>query len=167
MSLSRRSLLQLGGMAAAVAVSRCEFPPLTRAAVKSSTPILLNSNEKPYGPFEEAMAAMRQALELANRYPDDTRDALLAALTKHHGFRDDEIVLGCGSTEILRAVANGFLSEGKRLIMADPTFAAIAHYAKPTSAEIVKVPLTKTFAHDLEAMRLRAGDFGSLVYICN
>ncbi len=48
---------------------------------------------------------------------------------------------------------------------ADPTFEAILQYANVNGAEVVKIPLTGGFGHDLE--KIRSAQKGGLVYICN
>ncbi|MBA3651680.1 MAG: aminotransferase class I/II-fold pyridoxal phosphate-dependent enzyme, partial [Chthoniobacterales bacterium] len=78
-----------------------------------------------------------------------------------------------GSGEILKLSADVFtgpLTNEKKslegaLVVADPTFEAILYHAKLKGAEIVKVPLTSSFAHDLPKM-LGAAKKG-VVYICN
>ena len=50
-------------------------------------------------------------------------------------------------------------------MVADPTFEAILYHAKLNGAEVAKVPLTSSFAHDLPKM-LAAAKKG-VVYICN
>ncbi len=52
-----------------------------------------------------------------------------------------------------------------KLVAADPTFEAILNNAKANGAEVVKVPLTSSFAHDLQKMLAAAK--GGLIYICN
>lgn len=54
---------------------------------------------------------------------------------------------------------------GGNLVVVDPTFEAIAKLAEAGGAEIVKVPLTASFAHDLE--RMGAAAKNGLIYICN
>jgi histidinol-phosphate aminotransferase len=49
-------------------------------------------------------------------------------------------------------------------VIADPTFEAIAYYARATRAETVKVPLDAVYAHDLTKMTAANG---GLVYLCN
>src|SRR5438045_6388931 len=51
------------------------------------------------------------------------------------------------------------------LVVADPTFEAILNQASAGGAEVVKVPLSPSFSHDLPKM-LAAADEG-LIYICN
>ncbi len=176
MSISRRKFAQLLSAGAAAAVAR---PALTfaREAAASPSPasavVRLSSNENPYGPSAKAFKAMTDAFGLANRYPDEKTDVLVEALAKLNGVERGEILLGDGSGEILKLSADVFTgpltSEKKSLegalVVADPTFEAILYHAKLKGAEIVKVPLTSSFAHDLPKM-LGAVKKG-VVYICN
>ena len=135
-------------------------------AVAASPIIRLSSNENPFGPAASALKAVTEAFDLACRYPDDSADVLVAALAKHNNVAPEQILLGAGSGEILKICATAFTGreEGK-LIVADPTFEAIAAHASRRGAEVVKVPLSATFAHDLPKMREAANR--GLVYICN
>jgi histidinol-phosphate aminotransferase len=110
---------------------------------------------------------MRSALSNANRYPYMEYDPLAESIAKLHGVGREQVLLGCGSTEILRMAAAAFLGPGKRLIQANPTFEATEHYARATGAEVVSVRLTSQFAHDLEQMLRHAGNNTGLVYVCN
>jgi histidinol-phosphate aminotransferase len=170
----RRELLQQMGIALAGAkflpalgeTSRLPAPP-TASTASSSSPIRLNRNENPYGPCEKAKAAMRDAIADANRYPAQELDDLRAAIASLNGVTSDKITLGCGSSDLLRIAAETFLGPGKSLVIATPTFDAIAGYARANGAEIRAVPLTKRYAHDLDAMSERADASTSLMYICN
>jgi len=154
--LSRRHFATLVGAGAAVAA----FPSvLARGA--PGTPILLNSNENPHGPSPIAMRAMRESLDEVFRYPDDAEAELASAVAKLHGVTTGEVLLGNGSSDILRLAAAAF--PGKT-VTANPTFEALWSHAK--DSEIVKVPLDASYAHDLGRM-LEAASGASLVYICN
>jgi histidinol-phosphate aminotransferase len=50
--------------------------------------------------------------------------------------------------------------------MAEPSFEAPAVYARGSGVEVVKVPLTADYRHDLPRM-LEAAKGGGLVYVCN
>jgi histidinol-phosphate aminotransferase len=139
----------------------------TAFGTSRSNSILLNSNENAYGPLPKAAAAMRQALTWANRYPDFDYDALVGAICDLHKVKTNQLVIGCGSTEILRVSAAALLGPGTKLIVADPTFEAIQQYAGPTGAEITKIRLTSTYAHHLDAMLAAAAGTPSLIYVCN
>ncbi len=134
---------------------------------ESPGPIRLNSNENAYGPSGKAVAALREASQSVNRYPYSQYDALVEQIAQHHGVKREQVLLGCGSTDILRMAAAAFLRPGKRLIQANPTFGAMEHYAQATGAEVVSLRLTPEFGHDLEAMSQRLDENTTLVYICN
>src|SRR4029077_718156 len=73
---------------------------------------------------------------------------------------------GDGSGEILKLCAETFTGNGRgTLVAADPTFEAILKNASASGAEVMKVPLTSGFAHDLPKMLANAK--GGLIYVCN
>ena len=165
-ALTRRGFTQILGFGVASAALR---PTLSLATEALPSPVTggvvrLSSNENPYGPSPAAFDAMRKAFDLAWRYPDEAADALAADLAKLHGVPEDHIVLGAGSSEILKLAASACTGPGRPAVTADPTFEAVAHYSKAVGAEVVKVPLTPEARHDLGKM-LPAG--AGLVYLCN
>jgi histidinol-phosphate aminotransferase len=129
--------------------------------------ILLNSNENAYGQFPSVQAAMKEAPRYANRYPFVANDAFLERVAAYHRVRAEQVLLGNGSTEILRIAAETFCGPDKKLIVADPTFESIAQYAHVRGTPVAKVPLTADYAHNLEAMLAQADAGTGLVYICN
>ena len=171
MNLSRRSLLHALGIGAVGSVLRfpdefiSQAPSIKRS--KGNDFILLNNNESPYGPSEKTMLAMHEALSHGNRYPDRQREDLVQQLASFHRVPPERIALGCGSTEILRAAVHAFVGKGDRVIMALPTFEAIADYARGVGADIVPVALNRYFAHDLPAMLAPVNASTKLIYICN
>jgi len=166
MSISRRNLLRC---AAAGAVAKSTTSLLSEFSPTSSVggPVRLDRNENPYGPPAEAIDAIRATASSANRYPDADYEVLVERLSGLHKVKPEQIILGAGSREILRMAAIAYLSRGKRLVLASPTFAAIGEYAKSTGAEISAVPLNKRYQHDLDAMLGRINQATTVVYICN
>ena len=172
MSISRRKFAQLLGAGAAAAVVRphVSFAKLTQPVATSSTAggniVRLSANENPYGPSPKALQAMTESFPLACRYPDEHNNVLIEKLAKLNDVNHDQILLGDGSGEILKLCAETFTGpRNGKLVAADPTFEAILNNANANGAEVVKVPLTTTFAHDLPKMLAAAK--GGLIYICN
>jgi histidinol-phosphate aminotransferase len=167
-SISRRRFTQLLGAGAACAVVKPAFSLAVEPAARSTTTgvVRLSSNENPYGPSPKALKAMTDSFGLSCRYPDEQNDLLIDALAKLNGVNHDQILLGDGSSEILQLCADTFtgLTRGK-LVAADPTFEAILNNAAINGAEVVKVPLTSSFSHDLPKMSAVAKQ--GLIYICN
>jgi histidinol-phosphate aminotransferase len=169
--LSRRSFFKTAGVGAAVAATASFPTELFTWAEPQRTPqpggpILLNSNENAYGPFPSVLAMKNPFLD-ANRYPDRSYDGLLERLAAQHKVKTDQVLVGAGSTEVLKMAACAFTGPGKKLVMAAPTFEAIGSYGEAVKAEVIKVPLASTYAHQLAQMTEAVGKDGGLVYICN
>ncbi len=143
-----------------------ELVPSSRAA-EPLAPIILSRNENAYGPSQKVIASMQDSLQFVNRYPDAADKALHERIAQSHSIQPDEMVLGCGSGEILNTCAAAFAGPGKKLMTALPTFEAIGRYAKTLGAEVVEVPLTSNYSHDLSAMLARIDATTGLIYICN
>ena len=170
-SISRRDFARLLGVGAAATIVR---PPLSFAKPTQSvtTPLAeggivrLSANENPYGPSPKAFQAITDSFGLACRYPDEHNNVLIDKLAKLNGVNHDQILLGDGSGEILKLCAETFTGpQNGKLVAADPTFEAILNNASANGAEVVKVPLTGSFQHDLPKMveSAKAG----LIYVCN
>jgi len=167
-SISRRKFAQLLGAGAACAVVKPAFSLAVEPAARSTTTgvVRLSSNENPYGPSPKALKAMTDSFGLSCRYPDEQNDLLIDALAKLNGVNHDQILLGDGSSEILQLCADTFTGPTRgKLVAADPTFEAILNNAAINGAEVVKVPLTSSFSHDLPKMSAAAKQ--GLIYICN
>jgi histidinol-phosphate aminotransferase len=177
-AISRRKFAQLLGAGAACAVAKpalsfAKHVPATSAATPARSVVRLSSNENPFGPSPKALQSMNAAFNLACRYPDDHANSLIDTLAKVNGVQREQLLLGDGSGEILKICADTFTgprttgkeASGGPLVAADPTFEAILHHAQVNGAEVVKVPLTENFSHDLQKMGAAAN--GGLVYICN
>src|SRR5438477_2344981 len=167
-SISRRKFAHLlaAGAAAAVARPAISFARQPEHATGTAGIVRLSANENPYGPSLKAHQAMQNSFDVCCRYPDEANNVLIQGLAKLNGVSPDQIVLGDGSSEILKLGAETFTgpTQGK-LIAADPTFEAILEYAKANGADVVKVPLTSSFAHDLP--KISAAAKNGLIYICN
>ena len=173
MHTSRRVFLRSLGAGAAVGLtpvrSLATFAPIfepDRSGAEQGQ-IRLNSNENAYGPLPTSATALQGALGQANRYPFAFFRELPEAIGDLHHVRPEQIVLGCGSSEILRMTATALLGSGKQLVQASPTYEAMEHYARAMGASVASVPLTHEYAHDLSGMLARTKTAESLVYICN
>jgi len=166
--LSRRSFAGVVGAALGAAVLR---PVLSERAEGASAPpegpVLLNANENPYGPSEAARRAIARSAAEGHRYPDALAGEMRKAIAAHHGVGLDQVVLGCGSSQILQMADATYLGPGKRVVAAEPTFEAVLAYAAVLHADPVKVPQTADFRHDLEKMAAACDEKTGVVYVCN
>jgi histidinol-phosphate aminotransferase len=165
---SRRSFLQLSAAAAAFQVVT---EPMLAAAARKRQPfskdaVMIDSNENPLGPGQTARDAISAIIPLGGRYLDNLTEELVNTFAQHEGLNPDYVHIFPGSSPPLRFTVVTFTSPQKSYVTADPGYEAGMMAAAATEARVVKVPLTKTYGHDVKAMIAAAPDAG-LFYICN
>src|SRR5215471_18811916 len=172
MIASRRSILRMISASAIAGNALSPFGKSYPATIpecaltdKGDKPIRLDKNENPYGPSAKAVAAMQQVLSCTHRYPDGA--VLTGKIAGVHRVKPEQVVLGCGSSEILRLACEAFLSSSKKLILASPTYNLMTEYAAARRAKVVPIPLNPQYEHDLQRMLAQADDSTGLIYICN
>jgi histidinol-phosphate aminotransferase len=136
-------------------------------AVQKEGPVRLDRNENAYGPSRNVLDAIQSSIGNVNRYPLLENSSVKEKIANASSVKPEQILLGCGSTDILRMAAFAFLGRGKQLIQASPTYQALENYARAASSEVFSVGLTPRFAHDLDGMQARVTPSTTLVYICN
>jgi histidinol-phosphate aminotransferase len=128
--------------------------------------IRIDSNENPIGPGPRAIEAIRQAFGTSNRYPVLAEDDLIAAVVKLQGVTPDNVKLGCGSGELLRAAVHAFTSADRPYVAPNPTFEAPGEFAKFLGSGVRLVPVDNHLAIDLGALADASRGAG-LAYLCN
>jgi histidinol-phosphate aminotransferase len=127
---------------------------------------MIDSNENPLGPGQAAREAMAAILPKGGRYADNLTDDLVNTFAEIEGLNPDWVRATVGSTPPLSLSVLAFTAPQKSYVTADPGFETGMMMAGVTGARVVKVPLTKTYAHDVKAMLAAASDAG-VFYICN
>jgi histidinol-phosphate aminotransferase len=110
---------------------------------------------------------MESALRFANHFPTSACRETVQAIAKFHGINQKQVIVGCGSTDVMRMCANAFLKPQARLITADPTFEALHGYARQMRCPVVRISLNHRYEHDLSRMLSAARDVPHLIYVCN
>lgn len=130
-------------------------------------PIILRSNENPYGPSPMAKAALARYAQASNRYGWDLTIQLMERLAKQHQLQFDHVLLGAGSTELLDLVARYAVTGQSSFVLAEPTYFFWAAPLEQNGAKKIAVPLREDKSLDLDAMRSAIRPDTRLVYICN
>ena len=128
--------------------------------------VRIDSNENPLGPGARVYAAIRRHLDESNRYPVLAEDDLIALIARKHSVAPENVILGCGSGELLRAADHAFTSKDAGYVGAAPTFEAPGEFARFLGAPVTLVPVDRSLGLDLDAMGAAARGAG-LVYLCN
>ena len=174
MSLSRRSFVQTLGVGATGAwiASRGREGSLFAQGIQPTAgpapSIILSSNENPLGTHKDVLAAIRSAaFPEAGRYPFATIGEVSELLAKKHGVKSENVLLGSGSTQILRTSTHVFTSKTAGLVAAIPAYEECADYARLMGHPITGVKLNPSdLKMDLDALQ-QASKGAGLVFYCN
>jgi histidinol-phosphate aminotransferase len=169
---SRRDFSRIFAQSLAAAIAAPSLPHLNLLDATKRKPmppgaIRLNFNENPYGPSPKTRAALADCASISNRYPDQAYRDVITALAQKYNQKPENIMLGCGSTEILRAADDAFLDPTRNVVAAAPTFEAVLDYARVLHSNAVLIPLTSDHRHDLPKMAAACTSKTSVAYICN
>jgi histidinol-phosphate aminotransferase len=166
---SRRSFLRFSATVSAAAAFHNFTEPMLAAAVRGPVPkdaILIDANENPLGPSQGARDAVAAVIPQGGRYSDNLTEELVHTFAQMEGLDPDWIQPFPGSTGPLHGTVLAFTSPQKSYVTADPSFEAGMYAAENSGARVVKVPLTKSYAHDVKAMIAAAPDAG-VFYVCS
>ncbi|HUL75583.1 MAG TPA: aminotransferase class I/II-fold pyridoxal phosphate-dependent enzyme [Vicinamibacterales bacterium] len=131
--------------------------------------ICLSSNENPTGPGTTVLDAVKKAFGPTGAAPgrySSASGALVEAITKKFNIKPENVVLGCGSTQILRSATHLFTERTKPLVGTIPTYEECAGYADMLGNPVRPVALNSEFKIDLDRMADAARGAG-LVFYCN
>ncbi len=127
--------------------------------------VMINANENPLGPCKEAIDAVRGIATQGGRYLFSEGERVRDLLSESEGLQADRVRIYSGSSAPLHQTVIAFCSPTKPLVMADPGYEAGTTAADAINAKVVRIPLTKTYAHDVKAMA--AVPTSGVIYICN
>ena len=128
--------------------------------------VILSSNENPLGCHSDVLGAVRGALGEAGRYPFATADEVTALVAKKHNVKPENVLLGSGSTQLLRTSTHVFTTKTAGLVAAIPAYEECADYARLIGHPITGVKLTADLKMDLDALQTASVGSG-LVFFCN
>jgi histidinol-phosphate aminotransferase len=127
----------------------------------------LHLNECPYPPSPKVVAAIQEAAASVNRYPDSWWRQPAAVLAKRTGVPRHRIVFGNGSDQLLNAFSDLVLEAEHSAIVPEPSFHRYLLAIQMQGAEIIKVPLDRRGANDVEAMLAAVRGDTRLIYIAS
>lgn len=129
--------------------------------------VKLASNETTIGPLPAASKAIAEAVELANRYPDNQSGELRAALAEFLGVEPANIAVGCGSVALCQELVQITCADpAEEVLYAWRSFEAYPIITQVGNATAVTVPL-RDHVHDLDALAAAVTDRTRLVFVCN
>ena len=168
---SRRNFGKIASMMGAGAAALPFFgePALAQLSQVRNMPpdaVKINANENPLGPCKEAADAIHSVVKLGGRYTYEMTGEFREILAAQEGVTPDWVAPFPGSSAPLHQAVLGFTSPTKSFVTGDPGYEAGERAAKFIGAKVIKVKLTKTYAHDVKAMAAADPNAG-LIYVCN
>ena len=132
--------------------------------------VKINQNENPYDLPE---AIKRRVVEQAmrrpwSRYPEFDPRELIAALAGFAGWREDGVLAGNGSNELIEALLLVTVGPGTRVVIPEPTFTLYALLTRILGGEAIRVALGPDLEYDTEALsRARREAEAPLTIVCS
>lgn len=164
---SRRKFLGISAAASAAFALRIVTEPMLAHAARHliHEGVMIDANENPLGPCAAAREAIIAIAAQGGRYSDWLNADLVQQFAELEGVKPEYLRLYPGSSEPLNQAVSVFTSPRRSYVTADPGYEAGMSAAENVKARVVKVPLTKDYAHDVRAM-LAAGPDAGLFYVC-
>ncbi len=110
----------------------------------------LASAENPHGASPKAMAAVEEARQRLDIYPDWTARALRQAIGERYGFDPEGVVCGSGETEVINMVIRAYAGPNEPVLMHAPCFPLYRIYANAEDRRPVYVPMGQDFDPQIE-----------------
>ena len=133
-----------------------------RAAVK------INQNENPFDMPEAVKRAVHQAVSRTawSRYPDFVPASLISRLADFSHWKEDGVLVGNGSNELIEALMVVVVERGKRVVLPQPTFTLYGMFARILGGACRDVPLKPDLEFDGPGL-LREARQADLTILCS
>lgn len=113
-------------------------------------------------------AAWDESSDGLNRYPDPRPAALAGALAALYGVAPGAVLTTRGSDDAIDLLVRAFCRAGKdAVLVCPPTFGMYAVAARLQGADVVEVPLNRSFGVDVRAVTAAARSGVKLVFLCS
>lgn len=128
--------------------------------------IKLAGNENRLGCSDKVIKIIEQQKEQFSFYPDMNCTILKDKLTYIHGVKQDNLVFGNGSFELISLIALAYLETVDESIIPYPSFGWYQNVTLQMNAEPVIVPL-KEFTVDTDAILNSITKHTKIIWVCN
>lgn len=131
--------------------------------------VKLASNENPMTVSPAVAAAIQKEVANINYYPETNCFYLRRKLAEYNGVEDENIVIGCGSVEIIRMIIKTFLKPGETVLTSEKSFvfykvATVESFGKDA---YVEAAMDDSYTFDLDAIYDKIDDKTRVIFITN
>jgi histidinol-phosphate aminotransferase len=128
--------------------------------------VKLASNENPYGPSPEALAAIPTEFGNLHMYPWQEFTDLRSRVAEANGVKPSEVVLGSGSESIVQMIPRLYIESGDEVIVAPQSYSRYAVGSALMNGVVRKVPL-RDYHFDLEAIANAINERTRIIWLCS
>ncbi|HHY66281.1 histidinol-phosphate transaminase [Kyrpidia spormannii] len=128
--------------------------------------VKLASNENPLGPSPKVQEVLVKAAANLHRYPDGGAVILRRALAEYHGVPEAGVLVGNGSDELIKLIAESFVEPGDEVIVPSPSFSEYWFATQVMAGRTVPVSLDESFQYDPERILEAVTPRTKLMYLC-
>jgi threonine-phosphate decarboxylase len=125
-------------------------------------------NLNPLGPPACLSELISDAVSGVDHYPDDSSSELKEVLASHFRIGTENVIVGSGSSDIIRMFPNTFLGRSDKALIMRPSFAEYSHQCRIAGASVQELLLNEENDLRIDTDELLAkADGVKAVYICN
>lgn len=128
--------------------------------------VKMASNENPLGCSERVKEVIKDLVNDTAFYPDGGNYYLRKSLSEYMGVNEESIILGAGSSSLIKVICNTLINKGDESVMGEVTFMLYESFTNLMGGKSVKVPL-KDLGLDLNAMLDSITDRSKIIWRCN
>ena len=130
------------------------------------TAILWN-NENTLGYSLRSQAAVMEAFDKINYYPDPSSADLKRRLALKLKRNAEEIILGNGSESVLMLAIRAMCSGEDEFLTSEGSFVVIYNWVRINNIRCVSMPMTEEYSFDLDAIKRRINRNTKIIYLSN
>jgi len=130
-------------------------------------PIKLASNENPLGPSPAALRAIDDYKSIVNLYPDTTSKELRTRAASFFKCKEEQIIAGNGSDEIIDLVCRAYIEPGDNVIIPECTFSYYSIASKTCGASVMYAPMKDGLGIDIDSIVSGVNAQTKIVFLAN
>ncbi|MFH1540693.1 MAG: histidinol-phosphate transaminase [Elusimicrobiota bacterium] len=128
--------------------------------------IKLASNENPLGAPRIAISSIKKVLNKINIYPDGYCFELRKKIAKTYNVKENQIIFGNGTDEIIELIAKTFLNPEDEIIVSEHAFIRYKMAGDLMGCKVIEVPM-KNYTHDLDTMANAVTAKTKIIFVAN
>jgi len=144
------------------------FAELERLGLKPEEVLDFSVSANPFGPSPEVREAITSTV--LDRYPDSESSELRNALATHLSVNPENLIIGNGSTEIIRLIASAYFPKDSPVLIVEPTFGEYEIACRIAGAKIFRHLIQESDNFKLntdELVRSIRSHQPKAVFLCN